>query len=196
MQNSNLRPTVFLDRDGTINYDAGYINHINSFRVYPFAAEAIRLLNLHNFLVVIITNQSGIGRGFFDIKTLNTLHEYMLKTLSDQGAIVDAIYFCPHDIGSKDMEYKIDCTCRKPHPGMLLQAITELPINQAEMFFIGDKSSDIEAGAAAGATTYLVKTGYGEGDIDAGLKKYKSKPDNIVDNLIDAVLDILKKIDN
>ena len=189
--NINLQPTVFLDRDGTINFDAGYINHIDSFQIYPFAAEAIRLLNLHNFLVVIITNQSGIGRGFFDVDTLNLLHEKMYHELAVQGAKIDGLYFCPHDTSSKDERYKVDCDCRKPKAGMLITAMNDLPIDKNKLFFIGDKESDITAGKTVNAKTYLVETGYGKGSVQNDIHKFKVKPDIITENILTATIDIL-----
>ncbi len=191
---TNLQPTVFLDRDGTINFDAGYINHIDSFQIYPFAAEAIRLLNLHNFLVVIITNQSGIGRGFFDENTLALLHEKMYRELTLQGAKIDALYFCPHDTSSKNEKYRVDCDCRKPKAGMLTTAMNDLPIDKNKLFFVGDKESDITAGKTVNAKTYLVETGYGKGSIQNDIMKFKVKPDIITENILTATIDIITNV--
>ncbi|MDR2870769.1 MAG: HAD family hydrolase, partial [Deferribacteraceae bacterium] len=140
------RPVVFIDRDGTINLDGGYINDEQNFAIYPFAAQAIRMLNMHKVLAVVVTNQSGIGRGFYTMEVMQHLHAKMNMHLKSQGAFVDGIYYCPHDPNAKAAEYRIDCDCRKPKTGMLDQAIRELPIDTSRMAMVGDKYSDMQAG--------------------------------------------------
>lgn len=186
-----LYPTVFIDRDGTINYDAGYINDPDSFRMYPFAPQAVRMLNLSGFLAVIITNQSGLGRGFFTEETMNLVNKKMTNSFELQGAKIDGLFYCPHQIGSKIPQYNVDCRCRKPYTGMIEQAFAELPIDKSKTFFIGDKYSDMETGFNAGCKTIMVKTGYGKGELIQKSAKWERMPDTICENLLDAVRIIL-----
>jgi D-glycero-D-manno-heptose 1,7-bisphosphate phosphatase len=174
-------PTVFIDRDGTINVDAGYMNHTDNFHVYPFAAQAIRMLNLRGILAVVVTNQSGLARGFYTLDTMHITHDKMNAHLASQGAHVDGIYYCPHDPKAKVEEFRMECECRKPKAGMLEQAARELPIDINRTVFIGDKQSDIDAGAAFGSKTILVNTGYGKGE------KIVREPDYRAENLLEAV---------
>jgi D-glycero-D-manno-heptose 1,7-bisphosphate phosphatase len=185
-------PTVFIDRDGTINTEAGYINHIDNFELYPFVHQAIRLLNEHNILVVVITNQAGIARGYFPEILLKKVHKKMEDELTKKGAKVDAIYYCPHHTSSKIPEFAIDCNCRKPKPGMILQAIKESPVDTDKMFMVGDRFSDIKIGKNTGCKTIMVKTGYGKGELELNPNS-EIIADYIVDNLLDSVLLILKE---
>lgn len=180
-------PVVFIDRDGTINLEAGYIDHPDNFNLYPFVPQAIRLLNISGFLVVVITNQAGVGRGYYGEDNIHRLHAKMNKLLLEGGAKVDAIYYCPHHTSSKDPKYALDCNCRKPRTGMIEQAIKELPIDTERMFVIGDKMSDIKLGQKTACRTYLVKTGYG---ITEAINN-PNGADLIADNLLSAVLDII-----
>ena len=142
---------VILDRDGVINFDsAQYIKSPAEWKPIPGSLEAIARLNQSGYRVVVATNQSGIGRGLFEMDTLNAIHEKMHKALFAVGGRIDAIYYCPHAADS-------DCDCRKPAPGMILQAARELGIDLPGSFLIGDKPSDIDAARAAGVgTSYLV----------------------------------------
>ena len=134
---------VFLDRDGTIAHDVPYCSRPEDFELLPRVPEAIKLLNDNGFKVVVITNQSGIGRGYFTEDMLAKIHLKMLNELKKSSAVIDAIYYCPHHPNDK-------CECRKPKPAMILQAARDLDINLQESFFIGDSSLDIEAGNRAG----------------------------------------------
>lgn len=181
-------PAVFIDRDGTINIEAGYIDHPDNFNLYPFVPQSIRLLNEHGFLVIVLTNQAGVGRGYFGEDNVETLHAKMCSELAKGGARLDAVYYCPHHTSSKDPRYAVDCDCRKPRTGMVDKALQDLPIDKSRMFIIGDKMSDIKLGKKTGCRTYLVKTGY-------GLREAENNSDGadiITDNLLLAVLDILK----
>lgn len=164
---------VFLDRDGTIARDVPYCSTPDDFNLLPTAAEAIRLLNKSNFKVVVITNQSGIGRGYFTEETLSRIHEKMEHELKQQGARVDAIYYCPHhpDDG---------CDCRKPKTALFRQAAEELDINIGNSYVVGDMPGDIDAGKALGCRTVLVTTGPGKRD---GIS---NPPDYIARDLLEA----------
>ena len=155
------RRAVFLDRDGTINVEKEYLHRVEDFEFIPGALEAIRLIGDAGFLVVVVTNQSGIGRGFYDEAALERLHSFMDMELERVGAKIDAYYFCPHHPSHGQGKYAVDCACRKPLPGMLLQAAADLGIDLAASFIVGDKLADVAAGLAAGCRPFLVMTGYG-----------------------------------
>lgn len=151
------RPAVFLDRDGTINVEKSYLYRAEEFEFIPGAPEAIRLLKEAGFLVVVVTNQSGIARGYYDEAAVHRLHRFVDGELARVGAAIDAYYLCPHHPQHGSGE----CSCRKPLPGMLLQAAADHRIDLAGSYLVGDKSSDLEAGLAAGCRAILVGTGYG-----------------------------------
>lgn len=180
IQNSKSRKAVFLDRDGTICEDADYLSRPADLQVFPFAAEAVKLLNDNDFLVVLITNQSGIARGFFDENALCEIHEKLCADLAKDGAKLDAIYFCPH-------KPENNCGCRKPRIGMIEQAAADFSIDTANSWMIGDKAIDVETGFNAEAKTALVLTGYGQTEIE----KLNVKPDLIVDNLLHAAKKVI-----
>lgn len=160
MTATNRKPAVFLDRDGVINVDNGYVSMVDDFEFIDGVIEACIKLQDKGYLLVVITNQSGIARGYFSEEQFNTLTEWMDWSLVDRGVELDGIYYCPHHAEKGVGEYKIDCDCRKPKPGMLLTAIEELNIDISSSILVGDKVSDIQAGQAAGINcNYLVRTG-------------------------------------
>jgi len=155
-----MRPAVFLDRDGTINLEKGYLFRIEDFEFVPGAPEAIRLLNEAGFLVVVVTNQSGVARGYYGEAEVAALHRQIEDRLAGFGARVDAWFYCPHHpAGTGD--YAVSCSCRKPLPGMLLEAASRLDIDLSNSVMIGDKLADLEAAIAAGCRPILVRSGYG-----------------------------------
>ena len=164
LASSSLRPAVFLDRDGTINEQMGYINHISRFQMLPGAADAIRRLNEAEIPVVVVTNQSGLARGYFPAELLTAVHEKMVALLAEDGAHVDGIYVCPHHPEAKKEEYRLNCNCRKPKPGLLLLAAAEMGLDLARSVVVGDRWSDLKTAKAVGALPVLVLTGYGRGD--------------------------------
>lgn len=147
---------VFLDRDGVINVEKGYLHRVEELEFIPGAAEAIRLLKDAGYLVVVVTNQSGVARGYYSLEDVELLHRHMGRELAVRGAVVDGWYVCPHH-----PDHGGPCACRKPLPGMLLQAAADSGIDLAGSYLIGDKLSDLEAGLAAGCSPILVGTGYG-----------------------------------
>jgi len=159
-----MRPAVFLDRDGTINEQMGYINHISRFHLLPRAAAAIRLLNEAAIPVVVVTNQSGLARGYFPKELLDEVHALMHRQLAEAGARVDGIYICPHYPEAKLAEYRVQCDCRKPRPGLFTRAAAELDLDLRRSYVVGDRWSDLKAAARCQATGILVLTGYGRGD--------------------------------
>lgn len=181
------RPAIFMDRDGTINEQRGYINHLSRFKILPGVPEAIRLLNENNYLVIVITNQSGIARGYFPIELLDDIHAYMNDSLKKDGAEIDAIFFCPHYPGSRFKEYAIDCDCRKPNTGMMRQALDMFDIDLTQSFMIGDHFTDLEFAENVNIKSIMVKTGYGLGEVEYILPKLEHKPVYIANDLLDAV---------
>ncbi|MFT6926954.1 MAG: D-glycero-D-manno-heptose 1,7-bisphosphate phosphatase [Psychromonas sp.] len=157
---ANGKRAVFLDRDGVINTDNGYVSQRDDFEFIDGVIDACKVLKEKGYLLVVITNQSGIARGYFSEEQFHTLTEWMDWSLADRGVDLDGVYYCPHHAEKGIGEYKIDCDCRKPKPGMLNSAIADLNIDAGQSILIGDKVSDIQAGLAAGIkTNYLVRTG-------------------------------------
>ncbi len=161
MSAPDLKPAVFLDRDGTINVEKDYLHRVEDFIFIPGAPEAIRRLNDAGYLVIVATNQSGVARGYFGLAEVEALHAHLVKELARWGARIDAFYACPHHPGEGVGGLKVDCDCRKGRPGMLLQAAEQHRIDLTRSYMIGDKTSDIAAGEAAGCRSILVLTGYG-----------------------------------
>jgi len=184
---------VFLDRDGTINEQMGYINHLSRFRLLPGVAESIARLNSHNIPVFVVTNQSGLARGYFPESLLDDVHELMTELLAEKGAHVDGIYICPHHPEAKEEKYRLKCDCRKPGIGLFTRAAEEHGIDLHSSFVVGDRWSDLKAAAACGATGVLVLTGYGRGDYDFIGPTQHIQPQYVADNLAGAVDWIIKK---
>jgi len=183
---------VFLDRDGNINRDVGYPDSFDLIEIYPYSFEAVRKLNRAGFLAVIITNQSGIGRGLIPEKNLLDIHTRMKAAFEQKQAHIDGVYYCPHYPSSSHVKYGRDCSCRKPRPGMGLQAAQDLEIDPSRSFMIGDKVEDIQFGLNLGATPILVLTGYGERSQER-LAEQGIEPACIAPTLLDAVNWILAK---
>jgi D-glycero-D-manno-heptose 1,7-bisphosphate phosphatase len=181
-----LKPAVFLDRDGTISEEVGYLNHISRFRLYPFAAAAIRRLNEQRVPVFVVTNQSGVARGYFPESLVRDVHELMTRQLAEAGAHLDGIYYCPH--GSSE-----NCACRKPGPGMLEQISAEHGIDLRRSAVVGDRYGDIELAHGVGARGVMVRTGYGEGALQWHSHEWKSQPDYIAADLAQAIDWILEQ---
>jgi D-glycero-D-manno-heptose 1,7-bisphosphate phosphatase len=179
-----LRRAVFLDRDGTICEEMGYINHIDRLRIFPFAAGAIRRLNEAQIPVIVVTNQSGVARNIFPESLVQQVHKKMISELVAGGAWIDGIYFCPHK--SEDA-----CECRKPNPGLLERAAREHGLDLAASWVVGDRYADLEMAHAAGGRGILVMTGYGRGEYELHHSTWPRQPDALADNLTEAVRRIL-----
>jgi D-glycero-D-manno-heptose 1,7-bisphosphate phosphatase len=183
---------VFLDRDGTINKDVGYPNSFNVIEVYPYSIEAVRKLNESGFLAVIVTNQSGIGRGLIVEKNLHDIHQKMRNLFARQKAYFDGIYYCPHYLFSPDPDYRDDCQCRKPNPGMGLKAAEDLNIDLKHSYMVGDKVEDVLFGLNIEAKPILCLTGFGRESLPK-LKEKGITPAYVAETLLDAVNWILQE---
>jgi D-glycero-D-manno-heptose 1,7-bisphosphate phosphatase len=182
-----MRPAVFIDRDGTVNEQRGYINHISRFVLLPGTAEAISLLNEHNRLVLITSNQSGVARGYFPIDLVHETHEQMKRGLAKDNAHVDGIYFCPHHPEGAVLEYKRACRCRKPDTGLIDMARAEFDIDMGRSYVIGDRWLDIEFAHNAHIPGILVLTGYGMGEWEYVGPSRGIMPAYVAANLLEAV---------
>jgi len=180
---SGPRPAVSLDRDGTINEQMGYINHLSRFQLLPGVGEAIRSLNQRGLPVVVVTNQSGLARGYFPPALLDAVHQEMHRLLAQAGAHLDGLYVCPHHPEAKEERYRLACNCRKPKTGLLEQAAADLNLDLRRSFVVGDRWSDLRCGAAVGATTILVLTGYGRGDACYIGPGQPVQPDHVAEDL-------------
>ena len=155
------RAAVFLDRDGTMIEDVGYLSRVADIRWFPYTVDAIRLLNRAGFLVCVTTNQSGVARGYYTEDTVREVHAEMAAHLRSGGATIDAWFHCPHHPNADVPEYRSACACRKPAPGMILDACERFDIDLATSFVVGDKMADVGSATRAGARGVLVRTGYG-----------------------------------
>ncbi len=186
---------VFLDRDGTINEEVGYVNHIERFRLLPRVSEAIRLLNQKGIKVVVVTNQSGVARGYFPESLIHEVHKKMEELLRKQGAYIDGIYYCPHHPLEGIFPYRQVCNCRKPETGLISKAVKEFDIDCRRSYMIGDRGVDIEFGHKIGAKSILVLTGYGKGEWEYNRNQWKEKPEYVAADLYEAVEWIIKQND-
>lgn len=177
---------VFMDRDGTISEEVGYINHPDRFRLLKRTAKAIKLLNKNNILAIVVTNQAGVGRGYFKEEMIGVVHKKMENLLAKSGAHLDAVYYCPH-------HPKDNCNCRKPKPGMLLAAKEKFGVDLTKSYVIGDKYSDVEFAHSNGAKGILVLTGYGKGAYEYEKEQWSRGPDYVAGDLYDAVEWVIKQ---
>ena len=180
---------MFLDRDGTLLEEAGYLDRLERLVFFPYAIDAVRLLNRAGYAVVLMTNQSGIARGLYEEQFVREAHDEMATRLRAGGAAIDGFYYCPHHPEATVERYRQDCDCRKPAPGMLFRAAAELDLDLARSFTVGDKWTDVEVAAAAGTQGLLVRTGYGRSSEASPVPGLQ--PAAIVDNVIGAVAWIL-----
>lgn len=167
-----LRPALFFDRDGVLNRDHGYVHRADEFEWMPGAVAAIRRLNDAGWLVFVVTNQSGIGRGRYDEAAVETLHRWMNDDLARHGARIDDFRYCPHHPEEARPPYRRACACRKPEPGMILDLMARWPVDRGRSRLVGDKPSDLAAAAAAGIPGHLF-TG---GDLDALVRELLPTP--------------------
>lgn len=170
---------VFLDRDGTLIEEVNYLSRVEDLQFFPYTKKVVEMLKENGFLVIIITNQSGIGRGIFEESAMHEVHEAIQNELDGQ---IDAFYFCPHLPDA-------DCSCRKPRTEMIEQAAERFSIDLKKSWMIGDKVMDVGAGFNAGTRTALVLTGHGKNEVG----KLEQQPDIIGENLLEAVEQIISE---
>jgi D-glycero-D-manno-heptose 1,7-bisphosphate phosphatase len=151
---------VFLDRDGTLNRDVGYPAHWSQVHIYPYAFDAVRTIRKSGLAAVVITNQSGVGRGFFSEDELAALHELFAAAFEKRGARLDGFFHCPH-FSAGPVTAESDCSCRKPNPGLGVRAAAQLGLELEGSYMVGDKAADVLFGLNVGAVPVLVLTGYG-----------------------------------
>jgi D-glycero-D-manno-heptose 1,7-bisphosphate phosphatase len=181
------RPAVFMDRDGTLSHEVGYVNHVSRFRLYPWAVDAVRLANRSGFVAVVVTNQAGVARGYFPETVIHEVHASLAASMAAGNARLDGIYFCPHHPSAGEPPYRKDCNCRKPRPGLVDRAVADLDIDLPRSFVIGDRLGDLELAWRVGARGVLVKSGYGLGELTYHAPTWPRQPDLVAENLLEAV---------
>lgn len=192
---TNLRRAVFIDRDGTISEEIGYVNHVSRYRVLPIAAEAVRTLNAAGWLAILVTNQAGVARGYFKEELIGDVHNVLKQELERDGARLDAIYYCPHHPTVGEPPYRQDCDCRKPKPGLIRRAAEEFSLDLARCWMVGDRYSDTELARNAGVRSAFVLTGYGRGELEHQSHGWQHRPDLVAENLLEAVRAIVLRND-
>jgi D-glycero-D-manno-heptose 1,7-bisphosphate phosphatase len=179
-----VKPAIFMDRDGTLSHEKGYMNHPSRYQLFPFAIDAVRLINRSGFLAVLVTNQAGVARGYFEEPLIEEVHASIEAALHAGDARLDGIYYCTH-------HPKQECDCRKPRPGLILKAQAELDIDLSSSYVVGDRPSDLELAWNVGARGVLVKTGYGRGEWAHHASSWPRQPDIVAEHLLEAVLNVL-----
>lgn len=178
-----------MDRDGTINEEVGYLKSLDQLSIFSSTFEAIRMINESGMKAVVITNQSGVARGFFDELFVDNVHEMINTLLKKKGSFIDRFYYCPHHPTEGQGKYRVECDCRKPKTGMLIRASEELGIDLSRSYMVGDMQKDLKAAANAGVKGILVRTGYGNDVSDTeGIAC-------VAENILDAVKWIMKDME-
>jgi D-glycero-D-manno-heptose 1,7-bisphosphate phosphatase len=186
-----MTPAIFLDRDGTLIEEAGYLDRLERMVVFPWTVDALRMLGRAGFTLIVVSNQAGVAKGMFDEAFVRETHRVLAERFGAGGARIDGFYYCPHFQEGSVEAYRRACGCRKPQPGMLLEAARERDIDLGRSFVVGDRWSDVEAAQAAGARGVLVRTGYGV--IDAAHPRAGVQAAMVADTLMDATTFILQE---
>lgn len=174
---------VFMDRDGTVSEEVGYVNHLSRYKVFPTTPMAIKMLNEAGLKTILITNQAGVARGYFTEDMILRVHNRLVEELAAGGAKLDGIYYCPHHPTVGEPPYRADCNCRKPKTGLLERAAAEHNIDLSRSFMIGDRISDIELIKKVGGRGVMVMTGYGLGEYEYQRNGWRVDPDYIAADL-------------
>ena len=181
------RPAIFLDRDGTLSHEVGYLNHPGRFRLYPWSVDAVRAINRSSRLAVVVTNQAGVARGYFPESVFEEVQARLRRDVEAGGARFDAVYACLHHPSVGEAPYRKDCDCRKPRPGLLRRAESELGVDLRRSWVVGDRYSDLQLAWSVGASGALVKTGYGLGELTYLADGWARQPDLVAENVLEAV---------
>lgn len=186
----------FLDRDGTLNVEKGYIRDVRDLELIPGVAQAVLQLNQAGILAILTTNQTGAARGFYDLTHIHALNQRLQDLLlQEAGARLDAVYYCPHLEKGTVAEFAKDCQCRKPGTGMIQQALARFPqVDLAHSYVLGDKASDVAFGKQAGCKSVLLKTGYGERVLAGKYQSLPEPPDYVFEDMPQAVGAILEQL--
>jgi len=185
------RPAVFIDRDGTISEEVGYVNHPSRFRLFPYSGAAIKKLNDCDWLAILVTNQAGVARGYFSEDVIGAVHQQLTSGLAKDNSQLDAIYYCAHHPTVGEPPYRHDCDCRKPKTGLIDRAAADFEIDLARSWMVGDRYSDIEIARNAVLKSAFVLSGYGRGEWEYQRANWKYEPDMVCENLLAAVDSIL-----
>lgn len=189
----SLRPAIFMDRDGTLSHEVGYVNHPSRFELFPWSIDAVRLVNRAGWAAVVVTNQAGVARGYFPEAVIHEVHAGMNTAMQAGGARFDGVYFCPHHPTVGEPPYRLDCDCRKPRPGLLKRAEAELGVDLARSWVVGDRHGDLQLAWNVGAKGALVKSGYGLGEWTYHAQAWRRPPELVAEQLLDAVTRILER---
>ena len=182
-----MKPAIFMDRDGTLSHEVGYVNHVSRFRLFPWSVDAVRLANRAGWLAVVVTNQAGVARGYFPESVIHEVHDALGRSMAEGGARLDAVYFCPHHPSVGEPPYRQDCDCRKPRPGLLKRAEAELGADLGRSWVVGDREGDLQLAWRVGARGALVKSGYGLGEWAHLAPRWSRPPDLLAEHLLEAV---------
>ena len=186
-----MKPAIFMDRDGTLCHEVGYVNHLSRFRLYPYAVDAVRLINRSGYLAVVVTNQAGVARGYFPESLVHEVHGALRAAMEAGGARLDGLYVCVHHPSVGEPPYRQDCDCRKPRPGLLRRAEADLGVDLRRSWVVGDRGNDLEVAWNAGARAALVRSGYGLGELTYHAPAWPRQPDLLADHLLEAVQKIV-----
>jgi D-glycero-D-manno-heptose 1,7-bisphosphate phosphatase len=187
------RPALFMDRDGTISEEVGYVNHPARFRLFPYTAAAIKLLNENGWLAIVVTNQAGVARGYFSEDVIIQIHEQVQRDLQNASAKLDAIYYCAHHPSVGEPPYRLDCDCRKPRTGLIDRAAADFQIDLARSWMVGDRYGDVELARNAGLHSAFVLSGYGRGEWEFQRGSWQIEPELVADDLLEAVKTIVER---
>ncbi len=184
---------VFVDRDGTLNVNIDYLSDPAGYQLYPGVAQGLRLLREGGFLIVVITNQSGVARGYFPESLVEEVHRKMVELLQREGAYLDCSYYCPHQPHEGDPPYRQRCHCRKPATGLVEEAVRKLDLDLRGSYVVGDRGMEMEFAQAIGVEGILVLTGYGKGEWEFLRGRWKATPAYVAEDLYDAARWIVGK---
>jgi D-glycero-D-manno-heptose 1,7-bisphosphate phosphatase len=187
------RPALFMDRDGTISEEVGYVNHPARFRLFPYTAAAIKLLNENGWLAIVVTNQAGVARGYFSEDVIIQIHEQVQRDLQNASAKLDAIYYCAHHPSVGEPPYRLDCDCRKPRTGLIDRAAADFQIDLGRSWMVGDRYGDVELARNAGLHSAFVLSGYGRGEWEFQRGSWQIEPELVADDLLEAVKTIVER---